>query len=121
MSTAVLSPQAPRKPSRSRAAASWVFAAVSVLSGVIAVSVYAPMDDPFESDAQVLIATFGVGMALLSGVIALVPFRRGERWAWGALWIWPAFFVAHLALLGTVVPDLPLALVTTAALVASRP
>lgn len=120
MSTAVLSPQVPQAPSRSRAAASWVFVAVSVLSGVIAVSVYAPMEDPFESDAQVLIATFGVGMAVLGAVVALVPFRRGERWAWRALWIWPAFFVAHVIGLGTVVPDLPLALVTTVALVASR-
>lgn len=121
MSTSVLSPQAPQAPGRSRTSASWVFVAVSVLSAVIAVSVYAPMDDPFESDAQVLIATFGVGMALLTAVIALVPFRRGERWAWRALWIWPVFFVAHTVGLGTVIPDVPLALVTAAALVTSRP
>lgn len=121
MSTSVLSPQAPPAPTRGRTAASWVFVAVAVLSGVIAVSVYAPMDDPFESDAQVLIVTFGVGMALLTAVIALIPFRRGERWAWRVLWIWPVFFVAHTVGLGTVVPDLPLAFLTAAALVASRP
>lgn len=121
MSTALLSAQAPQAPSRSRTAASWVFVAVSVLSAVIAVSVYAPMDDPFESDAQVLVATFGVGMAVLSAAVALIPFRRGERWAWGALWIWPVFFVAHTLGLGTVIPDIPLALVTATALVVSRP
>lgn len=118
MSTAVLSPQ---PTTRARTAASWVFVAVSVLSGLIAVSVYAPMEDPFEGDAKVLIASFGVGMALLTAVIALVPFRRGDRWAWAVLWIWPAFFVAHVIGLGTVVPDLPLALVTAAALGVSRP
>lgn len=98
-----------------------VLAAVAVLAGVISLSVNAPMDDPFEADARVLISTFGVGMALLAAAVALGPFRRGERWAWAVLWVWPAFFVAHVATLGTVVPDAPLAVLTAAALLAGRP
>jgi magnesium-transporting ATPase (P-type) len=98
-----------------------VLAAVAVLAGVIAMSVNAPMEDPFERDARVLITTFGVGMAVLAAVVALVPFRHGEPWAWWVLWAWPVFFVAHVVALGTVVPDAVLAVMTAAALLAGRP
>lgn len=36
------------------------------------------------------------GMGLFGGLLALVPFRRRERWAWLALWFYPVFWVAHL-------------------------
>lgn len=111
----------PSRPSRARTVASWVFVLVAVLSAVISLSVYAPMEDPFEPDAQVLIATFGVGMAVLTAVLARTAFRDGQRWAWAVLWIWPVFFVAHVIGLGTYVPDGVLAVVTTAALLAARP
>lgn len=108
-------------PSRRRTAAAVVIAVVSVLAGVVSMSVNAPMPDPFESDARVLITSFGVGMAVLAAVVALVPFRRGETWAWWVLWVWPAFFVAHVVALGTVVPDAFLAAVTAGALLISPP
>jgi hypothetical protein len=79
------------------------------------------MDDPFDSDAKALISTFGIGMAVLTAVIALIPFRAGQRWAWAVLWVWPVFFVAHVVALGTVVPDGILAVISTVALVVSRP
>ena len=79
------------------------------------------MEDPFEPDAQVMIATFGVGMAVLTAVLARTALRDGQRWAWAVLWVWPVFFVAHLIGLGTYVPDGVLALVTAAALLAARP
>lgn len=118
--TATLHAPAPAPPSRARSVASWVLAAMAAFSGVIAVSVYAPMDDPFEADAQALIATFGVGMCVLAAVVALVPFRRGERWAWVALWVWPAFFVAQVVAIGHLSP-LAFVLVTSVALIAGRP
>ncbi len=31
----------------------------------------------------------GGGFGLLAAVVAVLPFRRGERWAWYALWIFP--------------------------------
>jgi hypothetical protein len=108
-------------PPRRRTMAAGVLAAVAVLAGVIAMSVNAPMEDPFERDARVLITTFGLGMAVLGAAVALVPFRRGEPWAWCVLWAWPVFFVAHVVTLGTVVPDAVLAVVTAAALLAGRP
>lgn len=108
-------------PSRRRTTAAVVLAVVSLLAGVVSISVNAPMQDPFESDARVLITSFGVGMAVLAAVVALVPFRRGETWAWWVLWVWPVFFVAHVMALGTVVPDAFLAAVTAGALLLARP
>ncbi|CAH0327134.1 hypothetical protein [Microbacterium sp. Bi128] len=40
------------------------------------------------------LASFGLG--LFGGLIVLVPYRRGEPWAWYALWFYPLFWAAHL-------------------------
>jgi hypothetical protein len=98
-----------------------VLAFIGALSTLIAVSVYAPMDEPFESDAQALIATFGAGFGILVVVLATVGLASGERWAWLALWIVPVFLISHVVLLGTVVPDAVLALLAVAALWLTRP
>src|SRR4051794_28282445 len=37
-----------------------------------------------------------VGLGLFGGPIALIPFRRGETWAWSVLWFYPAFWAMHL-------------------------
>jgi hypothetical protein len=37
-----------------------------------------------------------IGLGLFGGLIALMPFRRGEPWAWWALWFYPLFWVVHL-------------------------
>lgn len=37
-----------------------------------------------------------LGLGLFGGLLALVPFRRRERWAWFALWFYPLFWLAHL-------------------------
>ena len=53
---------------------------------------------PTEGDGLLLradgLAVIGVG--LFGGLIALIPFRRGERWAWWALWFYPVFWTVHL-------------------------
>lgn len=36
------------------------------------------------------------GLGLFGTLIALIPYRRRERWAWFALWFYPAFWVVHL-------------------------
>jgi hypothetical protein len=83
------------------------------LSAVISVSTYFA-EDPFPSDAQALISTFGVGFAALGIATAVrAPSSRSAR---SALWILPAFFVAHVALLGTWVPDAVLAVVSAVAI-----
>lgn len=38
-----------------------------------------------------------IGMGLFGLLITVVPFRRRERWAWFALWFYPAFWIVHLA------------------------
>ncbi|MBA2691506.1 MAG: hypothetical protein H0U65_03300 [Rubrobacter sp.] len=44
-------------------------------------------------------------MAVLGLAVILGPFRHGERWAWFALWCFPAFFVIHIIAFGTFVID----------------
>jgi hypothetical protein len=40
-------------------------------------------------------------VSILSMSITLTAFRRGERWAWYALWVWPLWNVAIFGLLYT--------------------
>jgi hypothetical protein len=53
---------------------------------------------PVEGDGLLLradgLALIGVG--LFGGLIAIIPFRRRERWAWWALWFYPVFWTVHL-------------------------
>jgi hypothetical protein len=37
----------------------------------------------------VILGVLGVGFGLLAAVVAAVPYRQGERWAWFALWLVP--------------------------------
>ena len=48
-----------------------------------------------ERDSQWLITTYAAVAAVLTAAIASTAFRRGERWAWLAFWMWPIFFVVH--------------------------
>lgn len=92
---------------------------VDALTGE-AVAVRAQIE-AFEHDTNVLIATFAPGMAVFGWVITLTALRRGERWAWLVMWYYPVFFVLHVVLLGTVVPDLPLGVLSALALLALAP
>lgn len=42
-----------------------------------------------------------IGLGLFGGLIVVIPFRRGDRWAWLVLWFYPLFWLVHL------VADLP--------------
>lgn len=37
-----------------------------------------------------------IGLGLFGGLLAVIPFRRRERWAWFALWFYPVFWAIHL-------------------------
>jgi hypothetical protein len=37
----------------------------------------------------VILGLLGAGFGLLAAVIAAVPYRRGERWAWYSMWLFP--------------------------------
>ena len=64
--------------------------------------------------------TYGAGMGLFS-IGLTVAAARGSGPAWLAHWYLPAFLAAHVIWLGVWVPDLPLAVLSAAALVALRP
>jgi hypothetical protein len=37
-----------------------------------------------------------IGLGLFGGLIALIPFRRSQVWAWWVLWYYPIFWAVHL-------------------------
>lgn len=101
--------------------AAWIaLLGVQALALLIGISVYFA-EDSFESDAKLLIATFAGGMGVFGLVITTSWLRQGDRRAWFALWYLPIFFVLHLIVLGTYVPDLIFAFITGAALLLLRP
>jgi hypothetical protein len=58
------------------------------------------------------VRSLGAGLlvvSILSLTITLTAFRRGERWAWYALWVWPLWNVAIFGLSFTAQrhPDFP--------------
>lgn len=76
-------------------------------------------DDAADRDTNLLVSTYAAVAVVLTLAVLLVPFRRGETWAWAALWVWPAFFVVHGVWLFPV--DFVFAAFGVAALVATRP
>jgi len=66
--------------------------------GILAFGLIAVMA-PGSSDEGLLRANglAAIGLGLFGSVIAVVPFRRGEPWAWMTLWFYPLFWTVHLA------------------------
>jgi ABC-type transport system involved in multi-copper enzyme maturation permease subunit len=94
-------------------------ALVTLLIG--GVSIWFNEDPPvFPYAAKVLVTTFAGGMTILA-IAAMSLWRQGNQTAWLGLWDYPAFFVAHVALFGTWIPDAVLAVVAAAALLLGRP
>ena len=75
----------------------------------------------FPYPAKVLISTFAAGMTFLAIGAMTLTYRDRNRLAWYSLWAYPAFFLAHVIMLGTYVPDLVLALVAAAGLALGWP
>ncbi len=72
------------------------------------------------SEESMLASTFGAGMGLFTIVTAvLATSRRPSRLAWAALWYLPVFFAVHLVAFRAYVPDVPLLLLNTTALLVS--
>ena len=66
-------------------------------------------------------AIAGGALGVLVIALGIAGINSGERWAWLALWILPAFFLAHCILLGTWIPDGVFAALSAVALFATRP
>ena len=93
-----------------------------LLTIVFSGSVYAATgEDSFPSDANALIASAGLAFGILVIALATTGINSGGRWAWLALWVLPAFFVAHATLLGTWIPDGLFAALSVASLIVTRP
>lgn len=65
----------------------------------LAVFVFGVVVAAFPMGGDALYRAVGLasaGLGLFGGLIALVPYRRIERWAWCALWFYPVFWSVHL-------------------------
>lgn len=60
-----------------------------------------------------------LGMVIFSFAILFNSFRNGERWAWYVMWYWPIFFALHIYSFRAWIPDLPLLVLSSLALVLS--
>ncbi len=88
------------------------FAAGSVLHAFLA-------NSPSEAMLELrLRGTLLLGMVAFGLAVILVPFRRGDRWAWYVLWFYPVFFLLHIIAFGTFIPDAILAIICVASLLA---
>ena len=72
-----------------------------------------------DRDSKWLVTSYATVAVLLTVAITLTAYRRGERWAWLAFWVWPAFFVLHGIVFFVV--DFVFALIGIAALLVARP
>jgi hypothetical protein len=69
-----------------------VIGAVTFLFGLIV----AVWPDPSDTKYLRTIGVASIGMGIFGLMIALTPYRGGERWAWFSLWYYPVFWSAHL-------------------------
>jgi len=72
-----------------------VFVAFALLGTVFGVFPGGWFEEDVDRDATLLTTTYALVAVVLTVAVAATAFRRGERWAWLALWVWPAFFVVH--------------------------
>ena len=93
----------------------WMILAADVAIGLVsAITTTLPplswFTDPLFSTGYSVMGAWGiswVGFEILALVLILVPFRRGERWAWWTLWLlpglWLCLFFLDTSLLGLLV------------------
>ena len=72
-----------------------VFVFFALLGMMFGVFPGAWFEDDVDRDAALLTTSYGIVAVALTVAIAATAFRRGERWAWLAFWVWPVFFVIH--------------------------
>jgi hypothetical protein len=102
----------------------WMILSASALLGIVAAVVttlpplYVFSSSLYEGAYPIMgaLGTALVGLNILALVMSLIPYRRGERWAWFTLWMLPLGWVSQFVFL----PDvsyLVLAFLTTVGLV----
>src|SRR5215211_8483429 len=103
----------------------WVILAVSAVFGiVVAVMTTLPplswFTDPVIVTAYSLMGALGVtwvGFNLFALILTLIPYRRGERWAWFTLWMLPLLWLFQFVLSPDLSYYLILAIISTVGLI----
>ena len=103
----------------------WMVLAVSAILGAVAAALTTlpPLSwfiDPLYSSAYSILGALGatwVGFSLLALVVTLIPYRRGEWWAWYTLWMLPLMWLTQFALAPDLRLYLALAIVSAAGLI----
>lgn len=72
---------------------SLVLVGVGILAFGLVAATVPTSDDPALMRAD---GVASIGLGLFGIMIASVPYRRRERWAWYTLWFYPAFWAVHL-------------------------
>jgi hypothetical protein len=102
----------------------WMILSTSAVLGIVAalVTTFPPLyvfSSPLYEGVYPMMGALGtalVGFNVLALVMAVVPYRRYERWAWFALWLLPLQWVSQFVFLPEVT-YLALAALTAAGLV----
>jgi hypothetical protein len=106
----------------------WVILAADVAIGLVSAitTTLPPLSwfyDPLFTTSYSVMGAWGiswVGFEILALVLILVPFRRGERWAWWTLWLLPALWVCLFVISADLIGLLFLALISVTGLLLSR-
>jgi hypothetical protein len=86
---------------------SWITLAASAIFGIVDalfVGVFSPqmLSNPiFWDSSLILLVAWGiawVGFNIFALALTLIPYRRGERWAWYTLWMLPLLWLSLFAL-----------------------
>ncbi len=102
----------------------WMILSASAILGIFAAvlttlpPLYVFSSPAFEDTYPIMgaLGTALVGFNIFALVMTLIPYRRGERWAWFTLWMLPLLWLSHFAL-ATDLTYLMLAALTTFGLV----
>ena len=103
----------------------WMILAVSAIFGIVAavMTTLPPLSwftDPLFVSAYSVMGALGitwVGFNLFALILTLIPYRRGERWAWFTLWMLPLLWLSQFALSPDLSYYLVLAIISTVGLI----
>ena len=103
----------------------WLILVVSAVLGIVAavITTLPPLSwftDPVIIMTYSLMGALGVtwvGFNLFALILTLIPFRKGERWAWFTLWMLPLLWLSQFVLAPDLSYYLVLAFISTVGLI----
>lgn len=105
----------------------WMILAVDVILSLVSalITTLPPITwfwNPLYTSEYSIMGAWGIswiGFEILALIVILIPFRRGERWAWFTLWLLPALWVSLFILAPDLIGLLVLALISITGLLLS--